>query len=962
MATFKTLLQKAVILLFISILHLNAAAQLDLNFSHQRGFYETAFNLTISTTEVADIKYTTDGSLPNFNSLSIPANIPINSNSVIRVLAFNNTDTIQETHTYLFLDEVIQQSNQSILSKGYPNKWGMGPAKSPPETIIDQDADYEMDARVTNDPAYSAQLKEGLMQIPTVCLSLHMDSLFHPQKGIYSNSLEEDSTFFLNNNALIEKPVSIEMFNADGTTEFHTFAGLKMNGASSRHYDFYKHAFRLVFRKKFGDAQLDYALFGPNAAKNHESLVLRMIGHCTPHDWQDARREKTQFQRDKLARDLHRKMGFLSPHSKYVHLYLNGIYWGMYDLAERPDADYVSEYLGGKEEDYDVIKQLKVQDGDSTAYYKLFQFSNDSPSKKVETKEQYDSLAYYLDIPAFADYILLNHYLINSDWSANNWIASRRKKAGEKFQFYVWDAEFVLFSKLYRNVVINYQDNFHPSGLHRDLEDYPEYRTIFGDRVQCNCLETDGALYDVRPDVLNLEASINKASLAELARWGDVRGSLIDYNNDVIPTRDEIVNDILPGQLEEVLKIYTRDGYGLYPKIAAVDFNHLGGLVIDGYQLTLTNPNNLGDIYYTLDGSDPRLEGGALNPNALLYTGPITINSYALISARVYNPGNFNPLYDWSAMCPRQFFTNTSYSVVINEIQYNPPGVTLDNGIMIDGDEYEFIEIKNIGDQVVDLSSAFFNTGIEYTFPIGASLQPNEFWVIAENPEAFSSIYNFYPNDKYSGKLSNSGETIILSAPDTTQIDLVQYNDKLPWPEQPDGDGPSLSLMPGFETENQIYSSWAGSQYCTPNAENVFCQPIDYNVSISGIDCAIDPNASISVSPSGGVAPYTYVWSTDETQSSINNIVSGGYEVQITDDLGCAYTEVIDVKSPSVNQKLMLFNDIHTGIYKVAETIIALGSVNANSNVELKADTITLLKGFQVSKFGNLSIEIDPCQ
>jgi len=711
MTTFKTLFQKVGIILILTISFYPAIAELSLNFSHQRGFYEKAFNLTVTSSQVAKIKYTIDGSQPNFNSLNVPNSIAINANTVVRVLAYNTTDTIQETHTYLFLDEIISQSNQSILSKGYPDRWGIGPAKSPYNVIIDQVADYEMDTRVTNNPAYSEQLREGLLQIPTVSLSLHMDSLFHPDKGIYSNSLEEDSTFFLNNNALIEKPVSIEMFNGDGTTEFHTFAGLKMNGASTRYYDFYKHALRIVFRKKFGDGKLDYALYGEDAAKNHESLVLRMIGHCSPHDWNETRREKTQFQKDKLARDLHRKMGHLSAHSKFVHLYLNGIYWGLYDLIERVDADYLAEYKGGNELDYDVCKQLEMKDGDSIAYYKLFQFSNDSPSKTVETKQQYDSIAYYLDIPAFADYILLNHYLINSDWGENNWIACRRKKAGEKFNFFVWDAEIVLYSDVYRSLVINHQTNLHPAGLHRDMEDYREYRIVFGDRVQCNCLETDGALYDIRPDVLNLEESINKASLAELARWGDVRGTLIDYNTHVEPTRDEIVNDLLPTQLEEVLEIYTREGYSLYPKIAAVDFNHLGGLVNNGFQIELNNPNTSGDIYYTLDGSDPRLEGGALNPNAFLYTGPITVNKFMMVSARVYNPGNFNPQYNWSAMCPRQFFSNDSYTIVINEIQYNPPGVTLANGTEIDGDEYEFIEIKNIGDQVLDLSNVFFSSG-----------------------------------------------------------------------------------------------------------------------------------------------------------------------------------------------------------------------------------------------------------
>jgi len=962
MTTFKTFLQKAIILMMLFFSCYTSVAQLNLNFSHQRGFYESPFNLTITPTEIANIKYTIDGSQPDFNGLDVPANIAINSNTVVRVLAFNSSDTIQETHTYLFLDEIVNQSNQSILSEGYPQKWGMGPAKSPPGEIIDQIADYEMDLTVTNNPAYSAQLKEGLLQIPTVSLALHMDSLFHPEKGIYSNSLEEDSTFFQNNNALIEKPVSIEMFNGDGTTEFHTFAGLKMNGASSRYYDFYKHAFRVVFRKKFGDGKLDHALYGSNAAKDHESLILRMIGHCSPHDWQEQRREKTQFQRDKLARDLHRKMGHLSPHSQYVHLYLNGIYWGMYDLAERVDGDYLAEYQGGKEEEYDVIKQLEVKDGDSIAYYKLFEFSNNSSTGKVETKEQYDSIAYYLDIPAFADYILLNHYLINSDWGENNWIASRRKKAGEKFQFFVWDAEFVLYSRIYRNLVINYQTNLHPAGLHRDLEDYREYRVVFGDRIQCNCLETDGALYDIRQDVLNLEASINNASLAELARWGDVRGTLIDYNTHVVPTRDEIVNELLPTQLDEVLSIYTRESYSLYPQIAAVDFNHLGGLVNQGFQIELNNPNSSGNIYYTLDGSDPRLEGGALNPTAMLYTDPIKVNNFMLVSARVYNPGNFNPQYNWSAMCPRQFFSNNSYTIVINEIQYNPPGVTLADGTIIDGDEYEFVEIKNIGDRVLDLSNVFFSSGIDYIFPIGTTLQPNEFWVIAENVEKFDNIYNFSPNDKYSGKLNNGGETITISAPDTTQIDIVKYNDKIPWPEKPDGNGPSLSLIPGFEAENELYTSWAGSQYCTPNAENVFCKPINYNVSISGVDCEVDTNASISVSPTGGAAPYTFEWNTGDTQESIKNVVPGVYKVDIIDNLGCLYTEAIEINPPTIDQNLVLYGNINTGIYKVAQTITAVGSVNAHSNVAFKADTISLLNGFEANQWSNLSIDIAPCK
>ena len=40
-------------------------------------------------------------------------------------------------------------------------------------------------------------------------------------------------------------------------------------------------------------------------------------------------------------------MGQPSTHNTYVHLYINGLYWGLYDPAERPDDAFLAEHLGG---------------------------------------------------------------------------------------------------------------------------------------------------------------------------------------------------------------------------------------------------------------------------------------------------------------------------------------------------------------------------------------------------------------------------------------------------------------------------------------------------------------------------------------------------------------------------------------------------------------------------------------
>jgi len=65
--------------------------------------------------------------------------------------------------------------------------------------------------------------------------------------------------------------------------------------------------------------------------------------------------------------------------------------------------------------------------------------------------------------------------------------------------------------------------------------------------------------------------------------------------------------------------------------------SHAGGQIASGLQLTLTGPANA-TLYYTLDGSDPRLAQGAISSNAVIYAGPILLQSDARVVARARNP------------------------------------------------------------------------------------------------------------------------------------------------------------------------------------------------------------------------------------------------------------------------------------------------------------------------------------
>lgn len=128
--------------------------------------------------------------------------------------------------------------------------------------------------------------------------------------------------------------------------------------------------------------------------------------------------------------------------------------------------------------------------------------------------------------------------------------------------------------------------------------------------------------------------------------------------------------------------------------------------------------------------------------------------------------------------------------LALTEIHYHP----LDEGI-VDGDEYEFVELKNRGDSLIDLTDVAFNDGIDYAFPAQTSLKPDSFIVLAANSAEFVKRYGFSPFGVYAGKLSNAGEKISLADMRADKKFLsIEYGDNTPWPASADGVG--FSLVP----------------------------------------------------------------------------------------------------------------------------------------------------------------------
>ncbi|MEM7262041.1 MAG: lamin tail domain-containing protein, partial [Planctomycetota bacterium] len=159
----------------------------------------------------------------------------------------------------------------------------------------------------------------------------------------------------------------------------------------------------------------------------------------------------------------------------------------------------------------------------------------------------------------------------------------------------------------------------------------------------------------------------------------------------------------------------------------------------------------------------------------------------------------------WSALNEATFIVDRGLR--ITEIMYHPPSA---DGDLFEQDEYEFVEIANVGSEVIDIRGFRLIDGVEFDFQSSSvgELAPGEVIVLVENAEAFASRYDLREirvAGQYSGKLANDGERIVLLGPLDEQIHDFSYSDT--WYPETDGTGASLEIVDTSESR----TTWSRS-------------------------------------------------------------------------------------------------------------------------------------------------------
>ena len=601
----------------------------DTNFDVDRGFYDQSFSVTITSTPLdAAIRYTTDGSLPSPTTGRLYTGpVTIRTTTSLRAIAYKPgwLSTNVDTQTYIFVNKVaVQPSNPP----GWPADWSNS---GDPSSI--HPADYEMDPRVVNNTLPGYSVPEALLDIPSISIAMEpadfLNSEAQPPTGIYSNPASR-----------FERPCSIEYIRPDGVPGFQYDAKIEVHGnASRRPARMHKHSLRVTFTTEFGGpGRLEYPLFPDSPVDQFNKLVLRA---CFTDSWglvswssRRYRPNDSQYFRDVWMKDSMRDMGQPSSHGNFVHLYVNGLYFGLHNLAERLEDDFFAEHLGGEKADWEINKDLS---GGGSRWNRMMSIANGN----ISSNTAYNSIKNYLEVANFADYMLLHFYADSEDWPHHNGYAAANLVSGDgRFRFWVWDQEIVLDKYSWNR----YGNSSGAGAPFQRLRLNEEFRLLFADRVQKHLFHGGALSEQASIDrYLGLANQIDKAIVAESARWGDTQASTPygntpgssnnidgDYypptiNNPIYFTReqhwvverDNVVNNYIPTlhNLRDSRSIIRElRSNNLYPSMDAPEPNQFGGVVPHGFELDLSG--QAGAIYYTLDGSDPRLEGGSPNPTA----------------------------------------------------------------------------------------------------------------------------------------------------------------------------------------------------------------------------------------------------------------------------------------------------------------------------------------------------------
>jgi len=717
------------------------------------GFYAPNVIISItSATQNAEIRYTTNGSEPTESSSLYSSPITYNFSKALRVKAFKSGWIPSKTVTRTYL----LNANDSI--KNVPI---VSIVADTGKSLFKPNGVTSITGGIWNNGVWNAQTSDDF-DIPL-------------QRGRpYERSASIEFLYY-NTNLWNQTDCGIRIVGSDYTRPRYILQDLTGKWNSDPHTK--KPQFNVYFRSDYGESILNFPLMPDSEVTKFDSLRLR----GGKNDWYNP------FIIDEFVRRININMGQVGSKGFLAWLFVNGEQKGFFNPVERLDERFMQENFDSNE-DWDIINHGGVSEGDANKWNETLNYLS---SHDLSLLRYYTNALKKVDAVNYIDYVLAQGYGGNWDWPNNNWCAACERSDNASFKFFVWDAEGSFYNRnlptnisitnnsFTQNPIYNQNggaglngENTPIANVFQALKPSSEFKLLFADRIQKHYFD-DGCMVEN-----NLVAEWNKLETIMAPMFSSFfpSGGSLD-----VKTRTEWI----PQRRPYVFQQFRDEGF--WPDTTAPSFNKHGGSITSNFEVAISNPNSSGNIYFTTDGSDPRFLGGAIHGSQ--YSSSISLRQTTLLKARVLNGG------EWSPLREATFSVTGAQDIVVTEMMYHP----------LDGEEFEFIELKNISGFNLDISKISFVDGITFSFAESSvtNLQNNGYVVVVKSNSAFASLYN--TNDiliagEYEGGLKNSSERIELQGAAGETILAYTYFDT--WYPTTDGDGYSLVIADELANTN----------------------------------------------------------------------------------------------------------------------------------------------------------------
>ena len=361
-------------------------------FSHEGGFYDSGFSLTLYHPEPsAQIFFTTDGSVPTTESTLY--NTPIEL-----------TDRSSEPNTISMIP------TNKITSGG--RVWREPAGSIRKATVIRVIA--VVDGIASEEVSHTYFIfDEGANAYPLPVVSIIADNnhLFDEETGIYVPGIHYEegdgwSGNYYQRGEEWEKPASFEFFEADGSLGFKQNIGIRIHGGWTRRFPL--KSLRLYARSDYGESRFNYRMFENIDDNRFNRFILRNSGNDFGN---------TMFM-DAAAQSLIRHFNVDTQEYRPVIVFLNGEYWGIHNVRERYDRRYLERVYGADPDNIDLLSGSQtVKEGDYENYQQLITFVR---AADFSDDENYAELQTRVDVDNFLDYYSAQIYYGNTDWPQNN--------------------------------------------------------------------------------------------------------------------------------------------------------------------------------------------------------------------------------------------------------------------------------------------------------------------------------------------------------------------------------------------------------------------------------------------------------------------------------------------------------------------------------------------------------------